>query len=91
MANVGFRQRSRADWGTDELNQLTLEQINTGAVLRIADAVEKVAKRHDELIDDRDYWKRRALESERRLDTERRRTAALRGVVKRKRKADDGK
>jgi hypothetical protein len=61
----------------------TLEQVTAGSVLRIADAVEKMAANYDILRDDRDYWKARCARYEQLLDIERRRTAVLRGVVKR--------
>lgn len=83
MTILGYREASRIFWGNEESEGLTLEQINTGAVLRIADATEKMAQRHTELIRDRDYYKGKAE----RLDVEcnrlSRRVAALRGVITR--------
>ena len=86
MGVRGFRHASKTDWGNDESKGVTLEQINTGAILRIADATEKMAQRHTELIRDRDYWERRAKDAERALETERHRTASLRGHLKRAKK-----
>lgn len=40
MGFKNYKDESRTNWGTFE-EKLTLEQINTGALLRIADAVEK--------------------------------------------------
>ena len=83
MSHRGYRQTSRLDWGTDESAALGIDQINTGALLRIADAVEQMAQRHTELMRERDFWERRATEEERALKVERHRTASLRGHLKR--------
>lgn len=83
MAFIGYKEGSRTNWGTEQSGALTLDQIKAGAILRIADATEAMAKQHTSLLNDRDYWKRRAESAEGRLGTERRRTAALRGWIKR--------
>lgn len=84
MATKSLREQSRIDWGHDIDKAITLEQINTGALLRIADAVEKMAQSYDNLIRDRDWQKRQRERAESDLATERRRTAALRGVLKKR-------
>lgn len=86
MTIRSYRQASKTDWGNEESEGVTLAQINTGAILRIADATEKMAQRHTDLMHDRDYWERRAKYAERSLDTERRRSASLRGHLKRAKK-----
>lgn len=77
-----YRDGSRINWGSNKPG-MTLEQINTGCLLRIADASEKMALRHADLIRDRDYFERecRRLESEN--DALRRSNASLRGHLKR--------
>ena len=85
MTFRSYREESRSDWGTRDEGGFSLDQVNAGALLRIADAVEKMAESYDLMRRDRDVWKERALSAERRLDTERRRTAALRGWIKRMR------
>jgi phage shock protein A len=45
-----YKEESRKKWGTDQEEALTLDQINTGAVLRIADATEAMAVNFNELI-----------------------------------------
>ena len=90
MAHTGYRKLSLENWGCDEGVGLTVEQINCGALLRIADATEKMAQRHTELIDranrlQRDYD--RACERNARQE---RRIAALRGVITKMRKAKEG-
>lgn len=47
-----YKQRTKeTQWGSDESVSMTLEQINCGALLRIADASEAMAKNHNELIE----------------------------------------
>lgn len=58
MPFKSFKEESKkSDWGTTTDAPLNIEQINLGAMLRIADATEKMAQRHTELIDQRDYYK----------------------------------
>lgn len=82
MGFRGYREASKANRGTEESKGLTL----TGAILRIADAAEKMAQRHTDLMRERDGWERRAKDAERALGEERRRTASLRGHLKRAKK-----
>lgn len=86
MAHDGYRDSSRKNWGQDGEAPLTLEQINTGAMLRIADATEKMAQRHTELIRQGDYFEAEV----RRLRVIRahleRGNASLRGHLQRARK-----
>lgn len=58
MSIKSYREESRVDWGSASDRPLTLEQINTGAILRIADATEKMAQRHTDLMAERDRYKR---------------------------------
>lgn len=53
-----YRDGSKENWGVNDKKTLTLEQIQTGAILRIADATEVMAKRHIELITQRDMYER---------------------------------
>lgn len=55
-----YKEGSRANWGQelDKDEPLTIEQIQTGAILRIADATEAMATRHKELITQRDMYER---------------------------------
>lgn len=82
MAFKSYRDASRDNWGVEKGN-IGMPQVQTGALLRIADAVEKMAKRHDEMVNARDYWQRRAETVEVELERERRRNAALRGHLSR--------
>jgi hypothetical protein len=54
--------------------------------MRIADAVEKMAVRHTELIDDRERFKRWYMQRAERVKLLERRCAAYKGIVKRLKK-----
>lgn len=83
MTHRSYREESRKDWGTSSDSALSIEQINSGAILRIADAVEKMARNYSDLIDDRNWQKERADRSLARADKLERSNAALRGHLKR--------
>jgi hypothetical protein len=59
IINKSMRAESRKDYTTraEEKDGICLEQLRTGALLRIADAVEVMAKRHVELIAEVDRLK----------------------------------
>lgn len=87
MAFHSYREGSRTNWGVIKGDaKLTIEQINCGALLRIADAVELMAKRYTDLIDQRDHQQRRADRLEESLYRLHRSNAALRGHLKRAKK-----
>mgnify|MGYP003583070035 FL=1 len=50
-----LRDKSRRNWANDDSSN---EQIQLGCMLRIADATEKMALRHTELMRDRDQYER---------------------------------
>lgn len=81
MKHRSYRDESRANWGTTSESPLTLEQINAGALLRIADAAELMVRRHTELIAQRDYYKGRAEAEAGYARTLGRRVAALKGQI----------
>lgn len=85
MPFKSFKDESRANWGeTLEPGQfLSDERLQLGAILRIADATEAMAKNWRQLVAERDEAvasRDRALAREDKLD---RRVAALRGVITR--------
>jgi hypothetical protein len=85
-----YRDESRKDYGKIllESENLTLEQLQTGALLRIADAAEKLAASYDTLWNERDFQEGRAKHAHERLAKAQRSNRALRGYLKRlKRKA----
>lgn len=61
MAFKPYRAESRANWGRDSSEaNITNEEVKLGAILRIADAIETMAKSYNDMRNDRDYWKGRA-------------------------------
>lgn len=78
-----FRDFSRRSWTGDE----TVAHINAGSLQRIADATELMARRHLELIRERDDYERRykvAIERESALE---RKLSAARGQITKLRNA----
>ena len=56
MAFRSYREGSKDNWGQE--GGLCVEQIQLGAILRIADAAEIMAQSHKELIEERDNYLR---------------------------------
>ncbi len=86
MSFKSYADRSRRDWGHSD-EKTTIEEIQLGATLRIADAVEKVAQNYDSLLrakrsaeESRDHWRKRAEQ----LERQRR---SLRGTITRMKRA----
>lgn len=53
------REASKANWGAGSENcNPSPEEVNRGSLQRIADACELMAKSHQQLINDRDMYKR---------------------------------
>jgi len=87
MAFKTFQEESRDRYGRDfcgdKSQYATGEELKKGALLRIADALEKMTIRHDELIADRDRYKRWHDEDKVRLLKLNHRIVGLRGYIKR--------
>lgn len=79
---MNYREESRKEYGNSR-DDLSVEELKAGALLRIADATELMAKRYSELIDSRDSWERTARSRQARIETLQRRNAALRGHITR--------
>lgn len=62
----------------------TVEQINCGSLMRIADGIEAMATYHMKLIESRDTWERIARERYSTIERFKKSNAALRGHLKRK-------
>lgn len=80
-----YREGSRINWGRDMMpgQSLTLDQINTGCMLRIADATEAMAKNHLKLQDDYDYMRSERDRYRSLYNQQQRQIAALRGHITR--------
>lgn len=79
MTHKCYRDESRRNWGTKD--SMTLDQIQLGALLRIADATEQMCRDREDLERKyRNMCTRRGHYREA-LEAERRKNAALRGVI----------
>lgn len=78
--NMDMRELSRSRWTS---SGSSLDHINCGSLLRIADATELMAKNYQELINDRDRFKRWYNDEQTRRYRLERRIASLRGVITR--------
>jgi hypothetical protein len=84
MATQSLRERSKLDYTS---NYDSLNDLNTGALLRIADATEKMAVTHVALQEDRDRYKRWYQDSEKTRKYLLLSNAALKGQITKLKKA----
>jgi hypothetical protein len=90
MPSKSYKGESRKEWVKLTLTEsecLNHSDLQLGAILRIADAIEKMAQRHIDLIDRAEYLKGyndRLIKSN---ETLTRSNNALRGIIKSKKKA----
>lgn len=86
MAN--YKDESRRLWIRTDGENPTLEQLQLGCMQRIADASEAMAKDHVRLLNDA-KWQREAKERlQKTCDRLARSNAALRGYIKRMKRAN---
>lgn len=79
-----YRKESREiDWGTKQEGKPAIEQINCGCMLRIADAVEKMASDYTALQNTVSYLHKHQDTLRKRIDHLEHSNAALRGHIKR--------
>jgi len=78
-----YKSESRIDWGAyvEDGETINRDQIQLGAILRIADASELMAKNHAELVRERDYYQRMYKEQYAYARHLERRVAGLRGQI----------
>ena len=83
-----YRKESKLIWGRTLLDgqKLSPDDLRLGCMLRIADAIEKIALNYDDLINDRDMYKKWFDEKSRKAERLMRSNAALRGHIKRLKK-----
>ena len=60
MPKKTLKDWSRNDWTVEAEISPSLEHLKLGAILRIADAVEKTAANYDQLRRDKEYYERLA-------------------------------
>ncbi len=79
-----MRELSRTKWTTE---QTSIEAINCGSMLRMADAMEKVAVRHTELIAEVDRYKRWYAQEQQAVSMLSYRIRSLKGQITKLKKA----
>ncbi len=87
MSFKNYKDDSRKNWGTSDARNLSDDEIKLGAILRIADATEAMAKNHVQLMAQRDAFERSAKYHQSRAARLDRSNAALRGVITKLKKA----
>lgn len=75
-----MRDMSRKKWNTDGS---TIEEINCGSMLRVADAVEAMAKDRNQIEQDLKFYKEAYDRHTKQIDQLTRSRSALRGVITR--------
>ena len=81
MTYKSYRAESREEYGQNQEHNLSIDQLNAGSLLRIADAIEKMVQRHTDLIAERDQFERLYIESRSEAESAKRSNAALRGQI----------
>jgi hypothetical protein len=82
MSNIkSFREQSKNDWGTRQDRNPTNEEIQLGAILRMADATELMASNYTQLQKDLDWYRQMYRESQEVITHQERKIANLRGQV----------
>ena len=81
MSHKSYREESRKDWGMSKPGNLSLDQVNCGALLRIADATETMARNHVQMQADLDYYKTLSETRAEVINRLERSNAALRGTI----------
>ena len=76
-----YKAESRRDWWTPRTP--STEEVTCGTLMRIADATEKMAKRHTELIEERDLLLRKYRARNATIEMLHRRLAGTRGYITR--------
>lgn len=78
-----FRDESRKNYGCDVegAEGLSLERLNTGSLMRIADSLEKMEQPFTRLLDEIEYFRRRNKALNADIEFLRRSNAALKGQI----------
>jgi len=80
MSFNSYRKISRTDWGTND-SAFTQDQFKLGAILRIADALEVIAKNNQNLIEEVEKYKRWYATEEKENQYLRRSVSGLKGYI----------
>lgn len=82
MSNFkSYRDQSKRDYGTNQDHKLSLDQIQLGAILRIADASEKMASNYSQMQQDLDWYRIRCKSLNETIESRNRQIANLRGQI----------
>ena len=93
MAFQNYRKASKSQFGreVDSITKLDLDEINTGSLMRIADAAEMMAQNYVTLQNNYEYMRKSRDEHIQEVERMSRRISALQGVItKLKRKTGRG-
>lgn len=83
---MNYREHSKGEWHRRDDQTPTLDQLKFGAIQRIADATEKMAQRHTELIAERDQFERQYNAAQNWSEIYRARLSAAKGQITKLRK-----
>lgn len=86
MSFLPYKDESRKNYGVYDVKNLALDQLQIGALLRIADACEMMAKDRDKLEREAKWQRERADSNYQACERLRRSNAALKGQITRLRK-----
>jgi len=78
-----YRKESKKEWGSIIDGDISFDQIKLGAILRIADATEVMARQFNDLINENKRIKESLEYKENLIVTLRRSNASLRGHIRR--------
>ncbi len=81
MTFKSYRDESRINYGKTQDSSLSIEQLNCGSLMRIADATEKMCADREKLERDYKYMRNNRDEWRQRAEAAERSNAALRGVI----------
>lgn len=82
MATEDYKTESKKTWYSEKQETPNIEQLSFGCLQRIADATEVMAKNYNELIRERDLYKKRYENVSSENDRLRRSVASYKGKLK---------
>jgi hypothetical protein len=86
MPRQYFKEQSKEDWYVNSEQFLSEERLKLGAILRIADATEVMARNYQALVDERNMYKHQWAVAESQKGRLKSANAALRDVIKKLKK-----
>lgn len=78
-----YKEESKKNYGRKDAENLSIEQLNTGCLMRIADSLEKIEKPYVEMIDALKWYKKEYLIQNEQIDKLLLSNRALKGVITR--------